>query len=452
MARLESTALHLEARGDLRNVVRFVEKWAEVGDPTPKARLAQARAFLGLKMMDRAWIRLNELSEAGNGGVEALVLTGRLFVERGWPSRARRPLELALLETSESRKEDVRAWLARADQPPLAPPDDPSDGESDPAVFLAAAERHMALGAFLKAQSLLERAKRAAPDHPRADDLLWAMKGEYGTTDTLAELADRWGPDLSALADVTEEPEHTESLDRETSIDDAEPAESPAEAAPGAFPSLFRRPEPEEPSRTEDRETTDDVTQTSAMAELRAIAVPNVAESGGDTQIVRVIHSDKGAEISSSTGPMHEPSNAPSGTFDLAAWRREMGMADMASDADFGGALEEEDDSRIMLTHREKAPDPERKEEPTGAGLETIEPDTTSEIRADMAKQVRLHEAPTLIDSSEAPTRARSGEKKRSRRPKDPAPWWLLVVGLGLLLTATVLLLALLFQIAQQLP
>jgi hypothetical protein len=460
---MEATVLFLASKGDQRNLIAFVERWAEIGEPTAPARLAEARAFVDLCMMDRAWIRLKELTEAQEGGLDALILTARMFIERGWPNRARKPLELALVEASEDPR--VVDLCRRADLPPVPVPESEPDSVTDLDTLLPLAERYLATGSFLKAQRVLERLKRQHPDHRRIADLLWALAGEFSLAAVpLHELVDRLGPDLSQLADLSEEAEHTESVARTTPHD---PLDLPEDEANRAFPSLFRTEpggdaDPEATPRPPRDPDTDEVTQTAAMAsmaDLRREGHPSDAagrprprpDNGlgsvdGDTQIVRVIHRENGSELTALHGAMHVPRDATgSETFDLAAFRREMGMEahSPGSNSDFDTALEREDDDVIILTRRE--PDRDAPEEQMNAGLELIEPDnTTSEVRPS-AFQTRT---PTPLPAPPAPTPAPRAPSKR-RRPAVPSsnPWWILIVAFLALVSVVLVVAIVLFHV-----
>ena len=371
--------LHLERRGDLRNLIGFVERWTEVGEPTEPARLAEARAFVSLCLMDRAWIRLKELTENGGGRPEAHLLTARMFIERGWPARAKKPLDLALKDGDEKLRRDAEPLRLRLQEPPPVLPDEEPEGP--PELLLTLAERWLSSGSFLKAQRVLEKLHRRTPENDRVGDLLWALQGDFRLSGTLAELAARLGPDGAQLADLSDDPEHTESVTRE-GLDESATEEEHGEA----FPSLFRADTPPLVPRDE---STDEVTQASALVSLdmlRMAAGPGNddvhADVGGDTQIVRVLHSGREA----ATGPMHKPMEETDGVFDLAKFRAEMGMTSTGGDFDTGP--EAEDDDRIVVTRTERASEPD---EPSNSGVESIEPDTTtSEVRRDSLRRSQL--------------------------------------------------------------
>ncbi len=219
--------MHLEARGEHRRLIEFVEMWAEAGDPTPPARLAEIRSFLAVGMMDRAWSRLQELEAAGRYQVEVLTLTGRMFLARGWHARAMRPIQAALAVCPDDPELLDLANRAAARTAEAEPETDDTAALDDQ---LAQVRHHLTRGAFLKARRLLERLKQAHPAEPAVDDLLWVMRGHYtGGELDLAQMAMRWGPDVALSWELPEEAERTEA--------GAAPA---PEVESGGFPSLFR--------------------------------------------------------------------------------------------------------------------------------------------------------------------------------------------------------------------
>ena len=54
--RRERAVLVLAERGDTVGVLRLVTAWAEAGTPTAAARVAEGRALLALRLVDRAKI------------------------------------------------------------------------------------------------------------------------------------------------------------------------------------------------------------------------------------------------------------------------------------------------------------------------------------------------------------------------------------------------------------
>ncbi len=422
----------------------FVERWAEVAEPTDIARLAQARAFLELRLMDRAWIRLRELNETSEKSIDAQILTGRMFIERGWQGQAKKALEQALKGVSEdAARAEIRQLLAAAQTPPAPEPEAP-DGDGDIPALLVVAEFHLSQGALLKAQRVLERVKRVAPDDQRAADLLWALHGDFTIPETeWHELIERYGAEFALPNDMTEESEHTEAVQR---VDPATLMELDDLGAP-SFPSLFRSAEAEEDGRTD----SGDVTITSAVPALLREKINEEADlAGGDTQIVRVIHNERGGDLGAARGGIHLPSPAAV-PFDLATFRREMGVDPQENTpiSEFsrlavlnanlqapisnlghgtptfteGAGVEEEDDERIVFTRRE----PIREEAPP----EDIEPDAATPV-------------PITVET-EAPVRA---PVRHTRSATDGVAWWLLMlaalgaltlIGLVLIVTAWLL-------------
>lgn len=474
-ARIEAAAAWLLAKGDRRSVVQLVERWAEVAEPTPKARLAQAEAWFGLGLADRAWMSLKELVEPAMSDVnapplpgqyEAFKLAGVLFVDRGWSAKARRPLELAMsVAPSREAAESVKVLLARVDEPPVELPAEPPAGAEDVAGLVLLAQRHLVAGAQIKARRLLERARRIDPENVRAEHMLWALGGDYSGTDaTLAELVERAIPDiggsLPVLSDITEETDdRTEESDRD--------ALSEAEDKSKSFPTLFRGAK---------SETEHEGTASMRMAELGKLETIEPPTDGasvaGDTQIARVIRRGEGVELEAALGPIHSGIEEPSKDFDLAAFRREMGMdvTPAVARSDYDAGFEDEDISRVVRI----APlPPENTDSTTGGFLEQLEPDTSG----DMYRAAPGPEAPTSSGVSPAaspptasrPPAPRLPESKPARTADPVAPggtprpierrptpagkrrrrvpmyqWYVLAIGLVLLFGATVLFLLML--------
>ena len=82
----------LHARGDSSAVVRVVEAWLARGEPTLRARLRQGIAFHRVRLLDRAMARALEVLKAEPRNTEALRLLAEVYLDRGWPSHARKPL------------------------------------------------------------------------------------------------------------------------------------------------------------------------------------------------------------------------------------------------------------------------------------------------------------------------------------------------------------------------
>jgi len=331
---LEEALASLQARGDHPSTVRVVEAWLAQGAPTPRARLLQARAFFALCQPDRAMVRAQEVLDADPRDHGALRLLAEVYLARGWPTKARKPLT-ALRELGEDVSE---AWeRAHADPVRVDANVHEMERSGSPAEILALAEALLRTGSHLRARGLLERLARAAPDDPRPRQLLWALEGDYGASPVELALIVQ----DAALGDG-EEPEHTETV---------VVASRPAPAVPVArgFPTLFPG---EDDTREEEPH---EVTQTSVLA-----TDTGGAPTGGDTQIMLVIR--PGERPVAPSGPTHvrrevtETGAIVERNLDLAAWKAQMGMrASPQSDLDEGTSdlLEAEDEHVVVMTRPE---------------------------------------------------------------------------------------------------
>ena len=229
--------MHLAAKGDHRSLVTLVEKWMNIGEPTVAVRLAEARSLLELRAVDRAYSRVKDLVEVERPNVEALALATEIHLQRGWQGQAKRLANRGLdLDPSSAMFQQLQQ---RASEPATEPDDSVGENElSSVGELIRLAEQHLCQGQTVRARTLLERVRRKVPDHRWAVDLLWAMEGDFATDMTLADMCDRWGPDLLALQDIGDEPEHTES---------ARPVDLQQISEPDrGFSSLFRGLAPED--------------------------------------------------------------------------------------------------------------------------------------------------------------------------------------------------------------
>lgn len=363
---------HCARAGDVAGVVRLVERWAEQGPLPREAALAEARAFLELRLMDRAWVRLKELSDADPDDADALVLTAEMFIERGWPARARKVLER--LATVSAQHPSIAAIARATDAPPLEPPGNARELEREgtPEQLLVLAERFLATGSFLRARGILERVRRAAPGHARAELLLWGLEGDFVTRGlSLHELA------VELLADTSDydTSEHTDLGEESTGSVELPTTEVPVvESSAAPFPSLFRRPGRSQLDLDDDDD--DEPTVTAMLASAEELREPPSAsatdhgapmvEKGGDTAIMAIIpRAGGGVGLGPVEGPTHKlRPDAPKmrETLDLKAWQRSMGIdpgtdevaeddAPRGRDEDF---LEDEDQEVVVMTRRER--------------------------------------------------------------------------------------------------
>ncbi len=356
-SQMEATCAKLLELGEYGTLVAFVEKWAESQDPTTPARLAQAEALLELRLMDKAWVRLKALVDGGLGGVRPHLLSGRMFIERGWPAKARKVLQEGL----ERRPDDAEllALLERAQRPPEERDTSRADDEEASAEeLISLAEHFMVQGAFVRARSLLERVRRGDEVPHRARQLLMALDGDFELDDPISTLVSRYGVPIVTLSDIGEDSDHTESAnlsDLPLQIDRDEPEDR--------FPSLFRHLDPEAAEATADLDPTQEVTAVSSLADLHqlmdaAANAPDAPGSGDDTQIMRVVH--RGWVEAVAPGAAHTNTPEPDASFNLADFQREMGMVPrpLSSDMDFVGP-EDEDESVVVVTRANDFDDPD---------------------------------------------------------------------------------------------
>lgn len=357
--------VRLDQAGEAVSVVRLAERWADAGALPVSARVAEARAFLTLFQVDRAWVRLKEALTEEPDHVEALALLVEVFVRRGWPGRAQDPLErLGALAPTHERIEALRAAVAA---PVAAAPEDAREIErsGDPARMLPLVEHYLATGSVLRAQSLLERVRRGgAEDDPRVRDLLWGIRGEYlDRTADLQELLASFGvrPDPEEWSGA----DHTESLRMRQ---DGAPAtqevgRTDAARAGVSFPSLFRQAQGLGPSLGDE----DEVTMASVMAGSEELQDPPTYESPEDllegdgdpdsTQILDIIGAPGGG--SGEETPPADPLRRPLDLRRLKALHPE----DLSDPDSWAG---DEDGDLVVLTRREPAVDPETEPEKQG--------------------------------------------------------------------------------------
>ncbi|MCB9777790.1 MAG: hypothetical protein H6742_04440 [Alphaproteobacteria bacterium] len=389
-AQLGRLVKRLEAAGDVQGVIRLVEAWDREGEPSLPAILAQARAFLALHLMDRAWVRLRQAEQLAPEDPTVLALTARVFIARGWPARARKVVDRLAAVAPEHAELAELAERSRAAAEGV--PADARELEStgDAEVLKGLAERYIAAGSLLRARTLLERVRRADPYDLRAELLLWGLQGEFlarGTT--LATLTSEHG-----RIDEWETIDHTESIRRSelqadpptaevTRADLVEAGMLDGPAAAERFPSLFRQT----PGMGPQADDEDEVTVATRVAAPLPDDPAGFDEgtdpgrdggglSGGDTQIMQVIPGPGGPQLVPVEGPAHTPKDPEEGsgglrqTLDLKAWQQSMGMQTASPpppepepepDDDY---LEAEDEDLVVLTRRED----DREEEAPGPG------------------------------------------------------------------------------------
>lgn len=362
---LDRVIADLESRGDDVGIVRLVERWVNAGEPTRYGLIAQARALLRLRLMDRVNLRLTELAARDPDDVEMLVLLAELHIQRGWPVRARKPL--GRLRELGAELPGLAELEVQAEAPPLQP--DPNAREIErtgaPADQLILAERFIAAGSFLRAKAILERLRRLPDqDKDRIEALLWGIGGEHAKEQgDPMDLARILAPGATMPPD-DDTRETTESLP--FGLRDGGGGHE--ESALGAFPTLFRRQD----DPTVDTDTAEEHTSVSIMADAERAQRHEAEVSGdgddgasardGDTQIMLVIRQDSGAPgaVPASGHRLKEEQGYNlRETLNLREYQASMGMSEPAARpavADDAAELEEEDADLIVMTRREVEP------------------------------------------------------------------------------------------------
>lgn len=385
-AYLDRVCAALAARSDRRGLIRLVERWSRTGEASRAACLLQARALVDLCLMDRAWVRLNEILSRDPEDAEAILLAAEMFIGRGWPVRARKLLGRA--PESLANNERYQDLWRQSEEAPLQP--DPNAREIErtgsPEELLSLAVRFQATGSFLRAKSILERLKRqTGPWSGRVDDLLWALSGESAREegDPLA-LARTLAPEIETDWDRGENTEAVRISELGAKADEEDDR---------AFPALFRRLE--EP--TETAEHSNEVTSVSVLAdahklrehirstsedddddsdEVEHLQPMNNEARTGDTQIMLVVRKDgRGAAAETAHRVKDDAGYNLRETLNLREYQRSVGMDPAGSDASEEVALEEEDNELIVVTRREKDPAEDVTEPPddTKAPVEVVE-------------------------------------------------------------------------------
>ncbi|MCB9688766.1 MAG: hypothetical protein H6735_27245 [Alphaproteobacteria bacterium] len=394
-----------------------------VSEPTVAVRLAEARSLLELRAVDRAYNRIKDLVEVERPNVEALALATEIHLQRGWQGQAKR-LATRGLEVGSSNAL-FEQLLQRASEPATEPDDSVGENElSSVGELIRLAEQHLCQGQTVRARTLLERVRRKVPDHRWAVDLLWAMEGDFATEATLADMCDRWGPDLLSLQDIGDEPEHTES---------ARPVDLQQISEPDrGFSALFRGLAPKEEGE-ESTARDAEVTAVSSMAEVRemldrADMSDKTDPHAEDTQIMRV---------QPKAGGRGSPTPArPSRAGDVAniADLRPQAMAsrpDVVRDVPMGG--DDEDDSVVVLLRRDDSTGEDANPNDISGLTEELEFE-----KAVSARRGLVEDAGWAATSADAPVRkvssATPASVSRSSRP-NPAPtlptgwpWWVAVI------------------------
>lgn len=436
-------AERLWSQGDVRSYITLVETWRGIEDIPEPLLLNQVRALLDLCQTDRAWTRLEEFAEGEEPSVEVLKLVVRMFIQRGWPSRARPHLDQALEQSpDDSELAELRDELGK----PVPSVEDTAPNAVSLALVLPVAESHLSQGNRLKGQKLLERLHRAHPDDQRVSDLLWALEGGWSSEEA----------DLTELVAASVPPAgFTPSLLDFPDDDDGEPTvieapnvlvDEPIEEDSGefAFPALFRNSMPpgdhhgETPVSPErSPPAASDVTQSTNLADLVALrdAVGAARRAAGVvmgeefTEIRRVIrHSDGSTLLDDDDSP--PPAIDTSALDDLPFRRLQPDLTPAPRERVTSVGVEAEDDSLIIVTQREREVtrshriqrDAATPAHPDAARFlaEAAELERQEQLEAEQRRRREQHQAEVQA--------ARAA--RRGRAPLGLTTGWLLAMGL----------------------
>ena len=413
-------AQNMRSTGDVRGFIHLVEAWRSAGEIPEDMQLAQVSALLDLCQTDRAWVRLKDLVEGSSPSDAALRLAARMFVQRGWPGRARKPLERVL---SSAPDDEVALELLEQASLPVTQLDDPPVSSTSVGLLLPLAEAHLSQGSRLKGQSLLKRLQRAHPEHPRVADLLWALDTDWTLSgaelsalivgsDTATPVHPRFDDDEAEATVIGDEPKPVPMAPDQADDDDADFA-FPA-LFRGAFPEGQRAGTPISPPRAA---TFDDVTQSTNLADLGALndAVGAARRAagvvGGEefTEIRRIIRRPDGTPELESTVDSTIPDTYVADTSFDADTPRHTGHN---LDVD----VEAEDDALIIVTKRERDdddlsvleldPNTESVAHPDAARFlaEAQELERKASEEAEQARRRALRESAIAAARSHAPT------------------------------------------------
>ena len=362
---LVAISQYLVDQGKHPELVRLCALWSSQEALPVAIALDEARALLDLRLMDLAWVRLRELDKTQRHRVEVQALTAEMFVERGWPGRARRILERAVADYPERR--DLQMLLERSKSSPLRPPSQARkiEREGTPKEQLDLAERYLCAGSQLKARSILKRLRRGRTEfRSRVDALLWGLETELEDEPlSLMGLAKELASELPLLEDGPLDQTLEGLSSAEVTTRGPVPVEL-QELPEGGFPSLFRWVD----DSGDFKDSESEVTRISSLSELRSSAeathsfeLHSPDETGedfeNDTKVMRVIHHDaKGTptlieELQDPLSTESQPKDRVRG-LESDVHTSSFNLADMDFETD-DEFLEEEDAGLIVMTRRE---------------------------------------------------------------------------------------------------
>ncbi|MEN0063104.1 MAG: hypothetical protein AAGA48_13195 [Myxococcota bacterium] len=263
--------LHQATRGFHRLVVLFVERWAAVREPTYAAKRALAEAYVHLRLLGRAFSRVEALIEVPDASPDVWVLGVTILRMRGWLDQATAFARRAERAFPENRALGALVDVASEPWPAFAPASD-----SDlVAVAIADAEQAMVQGQLVRAQVGLQRIRRQLTrPNGRVDELLWAIRGDFEMDAGIDQLVPLLLPNRDAA-------------DTLVPIDDHSVGSEPSTEA---FRQLFRNLDLDDEVDDPDLEEPTHITE---MAELAQRARQGAADS--DTHVMRVVHREPAA-------------------------------------------------------------------------------------------------------------------------------------------------------------
>ena len=435
---LVAVCQHLAEEKRHADLIRVGALWSVQERLPVSIALDEARALLALRLMDRAWVRLRELDRTERHRVEVQALTAEMFIDRGWPGRARKILERAVADYPE--RLDLKALHERSQGPPMRPPSNARtlEREGTKDEQLALAELYLCTGSQLKARSILKRLDRSRfSQKARVEALLWALETDLDAEElSLMQLAKAFLSELPLLEDGPLEL----SLDGLSSaeVTTRGPVPEELEERPeAAFPSLFRWVDDSGDFGGDDSE----VTRVSSMAELKEHALEDSAVENtegawetsvgeGDTKVMRVIHHDASGtptlieELEAEDSQVKTMESSGQGpVLDNDVHTASFNLRDMDFDTE-SEFLEDEDAGLIVMTRQEGTL--------SGAeGDNTLTPMTLVEAGMPGEEEVRGFEAtdPTVpvapnpaLKNSPPKTSRRATPRRMTRPSKKRSP------------------------------
>jgi len=304
--------LHQASRGFHRLVVLFVERWATVREPTLPARQALIEAYVHLRLLDRAFSRVEALVAEGDAPAAIWRLGVEVLRMRGWLDEA-----TSFARRAEQAFPDDASMSALVDQ--ASEPWQPPIVDDDPlARAIAVAEASMREGQLVRAQVELQRLRRQSPRRiARVDELLWAIRGDFTMDASIEQLVPLLMP-------------------RPESSDTLVPVEDDAlggEASTEAFRQLFQN-----------LEVPDDESFDPALEEPTHITATAGAEAGDLAEVVDLLPRAEEALESDTQVARVGPRDAPVDAVEAAF--------EGGDHSDYASPEHLEDDAIVVVTRR----------------------------------------------------------------------------------------------------